>query len=310
MPDHPPPAPAAGFALAVGGANLDVLGRRTAEGACADSVPGVIEQAPGGVARNVAENLARLGRTVRLVTRVGEDAAGEWLLRHTGEAGVDTGAVLRSARLPSARYLAVHDAAGGLLAAVSDMRTLDALDPGALAAIAPLIAGSHLLLVDANLPEATLGWLLEQATVPVFADATSAAKAPRLRSVRTRLHTLKLNLPEARALAGRPGADWRDCATVLIEAGVQRVVVGLGAAGLGYADATRVVTRPALACEVRNEAGAGDALCAGLAAAWLRGLSLVAQLDYARACAALTLGSPLANDPGLSHARVERLLAR
>ena len=50
-----------GFVLAIGAANMDITGSSQHALVPHDSTPGQIRYAPGGVARNVAENLARLG---------------------------------------------------------------------------------------------------------------------------------------------------------------------------------------------------------------------------------------------------------
>ena len=67
---------ATGFVLALGGANLDISAspdRRLCPG---DSTPGQVRCSPGGVARNVAENLARLGHDSRLLSAVGDETRG------------------------------------------------------------------------------------------------------------------------------------------------------------------------------------------------------------------------------------------
>ena len=68
--------------LCVGATNLDMHGRPTGPLATRRSTPGTIQRTPGGAARNVAENLARLGADVRLVSVVGRDPDGEFLLDH------------------------------------------------------------------------------------------------------------------------------------------------------------------------------------------------------------------------------------
>ena len=77
------------FVLVLGGANMDISGSTTQALVLSDSNPGRIRCAPGGVARNVAENLARLGNTTRLLTAVGDDLYGRSLLDTTRHAGVD-----------------------------------------------------------------------------------------------------------------------------------------------------------------------------------------------------------------------------
>ena len=58
--------------LVLGAAGLDVVGHLESELKPATSNPARIRRSHGGVARNVAENLARLGQPVRLITVVGE----------------------------------------------------------------------------------------------------------------------------------------------------------------------------------------------------------------------------------------------
>ncbi len=68
------------FVLVLGGANMDISGSTPQAMVLSDSNPGRIRCAPGGVARNVAENLARLGNATRLLTAVGDDLYGRSLL--------------------------------------------------------------------------------------------------------------------------------------------------------------------------------------------------------------------------------------
>ena len=65
---------------AVGACHLDRKARSAAPLAQGASNPVVLQSCPGGVARNVAENLARLGLRAALVSRLGRDAEGEALL--------------------------------------------------------------------------------------------------------------------------------------------------------------------------------------------------------------------------------------
>ncbi|MDH3452366.1 MAG: carbohydrate kinase family protein [Gammaproteobacteria bacterium] len=291
--------------VVIGAAGIDLLGRQSQPGAPADSVPGHVQRAPGGVGRNIAETLARLGLTVRLVSLIGSDADGDWLLAATAGAGVDVSLVQRSAALPSPTYLAVHDHRGRMTAAVSDMRLCESLGAGHLQHAADAIGAAAALVIDANLPPPALAGLCEHLTAaPLFADAVSVAKVPRLQGLLSVIHTLKLNLPEARALSGRTDADWQECGDHLLQQGVQRVIVSLGEAGIGYCDMRQHLRKAAPHCPVGSDTGAGDALTAGLVAAWVEGLALGNQLDYALACAGVTLQGATAVHADLTAARV------
>ena len=59
--------------LVIGAMGLDAKGRVTSPMDLGGSVPGVIRCSPGGVARNIAENLARMGLEVTLISAVGAD---------------------------------------------------------------------------------------------------------------------------------------------------------------------------------------------------------------------------------------------
>jgi pseudouridine kinase len=291
--------------VVIGAAGVDLLGHQSQPGPLADSVPGVVQRSPGGVGRNIAESLARLGLPVRLVSLLGSDADGDWLLDATAGAGVDVSLVQRSADLPSPTYLAVHDRSGRMTAAVSDMRLCESFGEMHLQPLGDSIGEAAALVMDANLPPAAMAWLAERrGAAPLFADAVSTAKVLRLRGLLAGIHTLKLNLLEARALSGQPDADWHDCAGHLLRQGVQRVMVSLGEEGIGYRDARQRLQKAAPRARVGSDTGAGDALTAGLVAAWVWGLPLAAQLDYALACAGVTLQSASAVQPALSAARV------
>lgn len=85
-------------------------------------------------------------------------------------------------------------------------------------------------MLDANLTEEALAFLAKNVRAPLFADAVSAAKAPRLRGVLSHLKGFKPNRLEAEALTGRKINDIagaRRAARALLDAGVERVFITL-----------------------------------------------------------------------------------
>lgn len=82
--------------LVVGGAVMDIIGQITSEVRMGSSNPGTVSTSFGGVARNVAESIAKQSRssvTVRLATALADDFNGRSLLAHCQQIGVDTSAV-------------------------------------------------------------------------------------------------------------------------------------------------------------------------------------------------------------------------
>src|SRR5512136_326978 len=115
--------------LVIGAASLDLKGHASGELRLGASSPGLVRQSVGGVARNVAENLARLGVNVSLMTALGDDSTGELVLRQAAEAGIDTSQVVTVPGGRTGAYLAVLDSTGALHAAVDDMAVLEAISP-------------------------------------------------------------------------------------------------------------------------------------------------------------------------------------
>ena len=302
----------AGHVLAVGGANMDIIASAGQALRSGDSTPGSVRWSPGGVARNVAENLARLGDAVRLISAVGDDAPGHALLAATRQAGVNVSGCPALAGAATASYVSVHEPDGMLAMAVNDMQVLERLTPASLAPHAQAVRDSALLVLDCNLSDAALGWVFAQSGgAPVFADAVSATKCLRLRPWLAQIHTLKLNRLEAQALSGLPvnsPAEIEAAARALHGQGVAQVAVSLGAQGLFFYSATHRGWQAALPVSVLNTTGAGDALLAGLLHSHLHHSALPEAARFAAACAALTLTTPTANHPDLSVALVAQCL--
>lgn len=302
-----------GFVLAIGAANMDISGSSPHPLVAHDSTPGRIRCAPGGVARNVAENLARLGHDARLVSAVGDDLFGASLLDSTRRAGVDVQACLVLDDQATSTYLSLHGPDGDMALALNDMAILEQITPERLAASAARVRHARAVLVDCNLSDAALGWIFGQARAEaVFAEPVSAFKCRRLLPWLGQVHTLKANRLEAQALTGLPVADDEglvQAARHLHAQGVVRVVLSLGARGVYWSERDGPGGwLSALPVPVVNATGAGDAMMAGLLHGYLRGDRFVDSVRFAGACAAMTLGVAQANHVSLSVATVRQLL--
>lgn len=291
----------------VGGANMDISAQAGSALAAGDSIPGSIHYSPGGVGRNMAENLARLGVPVRLLTVLGQDAFGQALREATLAAGVAMDCALSIPGYRTATYLSMHGPDGEVAMAVNDMEILQALTPDLCAASPALAQGEDLLLADCNLPAPTLAYLLALGR-PVAVDGVSVAKCVRVAGQLHGLFLLKLNHMEAHALTGlevRSPEDAQRAAQALQAQGVQRVLISLGAQGVCWADVDATPQfRASRPVTVRSATGAGDALMAGVIAALQREEPLGEAVAYGMTCAEITLSSTFANSPDLNHAAV------
>ena len=74
--------------VAIGAANIDINGYSASALLHEESNPGRVELCAGGVARNIAENLARLGVEVELLTALGGDGLQRLIIESCRAAGV------------------------------------------------------------------------------------------------------------------------------------------------------------------------------------------------------------------------------
>lgn len=293
----------------IGGAHIDVRAHALGPVVPGSSNPVQTRRGFGGVARNVAENLARLGERVHLYGRVGRDSDGDAVIGTMAGLGVETQGIGRSERRPTASYTALLDADGEMVIALADMGIYEELSPAALESVPARAADCPVWFVDANLPQPSLRFLAEAAPRETFLvlDTVSVAKAYRVRDILGRVDLLFANADEAAALAGREvrhPLDACETCAALHRQGASRVVMGRGGDGVCVGDATSERFLPAATAEVEDVTGAGDALVAGTLHGLMAGRSLVDAAAWGLALAAITCESEHAVALGLTHAAV------
>lgn len=256
----------------IGAANLDRKLRSLATLTMGTSNPARQDESFGGVARNIAENLARLGAPVSLTTAIGDDASGRALLAHAEAAGIDMRHTLKLDNACSGTYTAVLDEHGEMMLALADMALYDLITPDVLANRQPRRAAPALIVADLNLPRETLAMLLAesrrgQAQAPLVMVAVSQPKMARLPIDLRGLRVLILNQGELETRVGTPlrtDADFAVACAAVQEQGAQDVIVTRGAAGVLYTYAGGVRHLAALIADVVDVTGAGDAFAAAV----------------------------------------------
>ncbi len=295
------------YVTVVGGVNVDIGGRPSAALVARDSNPGAVSSSLGGVGRNIAHNMALLGLDVRLLTAFGDDLNAQKVAASCGELGID---ISQSPVIPGGRtstYLFINDEEGDMALAVSDMEIYQHLTPQALAQRHKLLDGSQVVVLDTNIPEESIAWLAENCTAPLFADPVSTAKAVKLKPVLGKLHTLKPNRLEAELLSGVPitdGESLNRAADALLETGLHRVFISLGAGGVFAADRGGRVQLPCLPAELVNATGCGDAFMAAITWAYLQGTGLEDTLRAGLAASAIAMESAETINPVMSEANL------
>ena len=265
------------YAVVVGGVNVDIGGRSFKPLVDGDSNPGRVSISLGGVGRNIAHNLALMGTDVRLLTAFGDDAHGQRIAASCAQLGIDASHALRLSDASTSTYLYIADDRGEMSVALSDMEVCSRITPAYLAANLSTLQNAQVIVADTNIPQESLVYLAENCRCPLFCDPVSTVKAKKLLPILDKIHTLKPNRLEAELLSGvtiRSKQDVAAAARALLNKGVHRVFLSMGADGVFAATEHETLWLNNLPGTMVNTTGCGDAFMAALVWAYLEGTDL------------------------------------
>jgi pseudouridine kinase len=300
---------ARGVAL-IGGSTYDITGTLLGETHRNDSNPSRIHTSHGGVGRNIAENLARLGFPAPFVSAFGTDALSDELIASCETLGIDTKLSYIKEGARACIYIDLLDDRGELLLAASDMSPIEAFPLDLLRETVKRLNAYEFILLDANLTEEALRCAAAHSESLLIGETVSVAKAERLRGILSRLYAVKANVAELAALTGRKLESERDIGDAgarLLAAGVKRVFVTMGKDGSCHIDGDGMTRIPSFPAEVRSVTGAGDAFCAAVVYGLCHDLPAEDILLLGSAMSRITLASPFAVSRDMTEAEALRV---
>lgn len=268
--------------LVIGGANADITATTLKPFVPKDSNPGVIRLTAGGVARNIAHNLALLGDEVVFLTIFGGDVFGFFTADSCRKVGIDVGLCDTAPVGTRSCFFCINDNNGEMVGGVSDMATVDGITAEWIAQKLPKVGPVDAVVADTNLAPEALAYLIDHVEAPLYVDTVSGAKASRIcdaieLSAKKKVHTVKCNLMEDQLLSKMKG--------------VERRYVSLGAEGVKVIAGRKTLTLPALPAEVVNTTGSGDAFMAGIVHA-SPDVPIEVAVRIGLRCAKITVESP------------------
>ena len=298
------------YALVIGGANMDISGFPLKDLRRNDSNPGSVRLSMGGVGRNIAENLARMGTGVKLLSAVGRDIYGEKILNDCSALKIDIDAVKQVDEEPTSVYLSIQDSSGDMVLALSDMEISGRIDTDYINKNRGLIEHASAVVVEANLERRIIEYLISNFSESCFfADPVSGVKAEKIIGLFEGIDTITCNRHEAEVLCGvkiEKDQDCLDAADKLVRAGIREVFINRGAEGTCYATPEGRGFYRVKRVEMVNANGAGDAFMAGLVYGKMKGLSLDEKLEFASAASAVTVSCSETVNPSLSADLIKR----
>ncbi len=252
----------------------------------------------GGVAHNVALNLAYLIKSVSLQCVVGNDNDGYRLLTHAQNAGIDTTNSLVLDNKMTARYYAILDTQGEMKMGLADMEIYDNIPIAEFTSAWNAWNQDSIIFIDTNLTTDMLLHAIkisEEKQLCLCIDPVSITKTKKLPASLKGVFLIKPDRSEAAVLSDMPVTSPSDCikaGEVLLKKGVQNVVISLGELGYVIVNETYQKHFPALPVDsIVDVSGAGDAFMAGIIFELTQNNDIVAACQTGAAAAALTLQS-------------------
>lgn len=292
------------YTTVVGGVNVDIQGFPYQKLVPADSNPGAVKISLGGVGRNIAENMARLGISVKLISAVGQDIYGKKIRDECKMNGVDLSDSLYLEGGATSTYLSILDEMGDMALAIAAMDIFDRISIEFIKSKGVIIQKSQLVVIDTNIPQEVIEFLLTTyKNVDYFLDTVSTSKAKKVKHLVGYFHTIKPNRLEAEVLSGREINDRDDLLAVseyFLEQGVKKVFISLGKDGVFYNDGYNLGFAQGSTIEVVNATGGGDAFVAALAYAYINNWSIDESARIGIAASMLAISHENTINPNMS----------
>jgi len=272
------------YVLVIGGCNIDILGSPESSLIFEDSNPGTITTSPGGVARNIAENLGHLGIETKLLSAVGKDTYGDKIISATSSAGVDTHYIKRLLTKPTSIYMSILDENFDMKVAISHMDISKEIDIAYLTSHSDLIKNAAFVVIDTNLSQDVIDYLLTVYTETKFiVDTVSVKKSVKIKYHLDKIYSIKPNRKEVASIIDRDlnsPSDFEKALRTLQSHGVKVPMITLGKEGTLYLNKGEIVQLPSQAKAIVNANGAGDAFMAGIVYGFYHNSPISTTLDY------------------------------
>ena len=273
------------YIVLLGAANIDIQGFSSSTLIDRDSNPGRIEFCPGGVSRNIAENLSRLGIRTELISAIGGDPNGTLILDSCKSCGIGTDYSLIVPDAVSSVYLAIMDESLDMALALSDMTISDNITVDFLRSRSRIIENAEIIVMDTCLSTDVMDYILTRfMDKPIYVDPVSVGKARAIRNLTGKVHTLKMNRLEAEFLSEieiEGISDMEKASSWFLDQGVKRVFITLAHNGVYFRDSLRSGNFKPPKANIRNATGAGDAFMAGIVYGSLKGYDLEKIVHFA-----------------------------
>ncbi len=297
----------------IGAANIDLIGFSNEELIYQDSNTGHLETILGGVGRNIAENLKHLDFDVEFLTVLADDEFSKIITDSCNNLGLSITHSLIKENSKTSIFMAIMDKSNDMALGLTAMDIYDDIPDAFILDNLDVIAQSDYCIIETNLPTSTLELVTKKLPNVRFAlEAVSAKKALKAKPILDKLYILKCNAMEAELLSGikvNYEIEYEKVVAHFLELGVKKVFITLGIDGVAYGDENEIFIDKNKIIAPVNTTGAGDAFMAGILYGETKGMELYDMVQFAAACAQITIMHQDAVNPDICIQKVLDTLA-
>lgn len=230
----------------------------------------------GGVARNIAENLGRLGENVIFLTVVGNDS--EWsMIRELSEPFMNLNYIQPIENASTGSYTAIIDKKGDMKYGFADMNIYEEITPEFLSKQSSILIKAKCLVVDLNLPKKSIEYLTSLAEKNNIKLVIVPVSSPKMVNMPDSLHSvdwLIINRDEAETFLKMKidsNDDMSIAAEKLINLGVSNIIITNGLKPLIFKNnSLESLHSVSPSKKVIDVTGAGDSFTSAAIYSWLK----------------------------------------
>lgn len=278
-----------------------------------DSNPGKIKMSYGGVCRNIAENMARMGTPTKFISILGDDEKGKGVIEQSKKHQFDMShsMIVKGGSTPT--YIAILDDRGEMVSAVVDIDIIKELSTTFIDTKADVISNAEYMIFDTD-NVAIVEHIVKKykGKTRFILDPVSANKAQHVKHLLPYFHTIKPNRYEAQVLCGfdlDTEEAIREAGAYFRSLGIENVFISLDADGIYYNSHTAEGITKVKNAKVVNVTGAGDSFVAGLGYSYMNGLGIRDTVKWAMAMSNITIAHEETIHPDMNLDFVKHYLA-
>ena len=299
--------------LCIGSANMDYKMNLKGEFIKGTSNPVTSSVSYGGVIRNVAENLGRLGAQVALMSILGEDIQGNNLIAHASHC-MDTSAVEKTAAYGTGNYSALLDINGEMIIGMADMEINRLMDRAWIVRHREDILRSQWIAVDCNIEKDAMEALIQLAVETGKNLAIIGVSGPKMDRIPEVIDGVAIgifNRDETQSYFKTDEDDVEKLCGMWLNKGLKQAVVTSGKHAIGWGDDSGIhSTKVRVVDQVVDVTGAGDAFCAGLIFGLTEAKPLQECINLGMANSTLTIQSKESVQTDLTYEKLLKEIAK